>query len=305
MNNPKVSLLVPCYNVAKVCDKFFESLLSQTFKNIEIVCVNDGSTDNTEEKILHYKTLLEQEGFEFNYIFQENKGLGGAINTGLKAFNGDYLCWADPDDYFEANSFELRLGYMESHPECAIVTSDAYVVNGDNNELLSLSFPHTKEPKQFDWLLKKESIFCPGCHMIRTTCFDKVNPQRDIYEYRRGQNWQLLMPIYYQYDRHFLDVPLYNYVLYENSMSHIKETYEQKINRNNEHKAVIFETLKRMNVDDDKLVADIEKTYTRINLDSSFSSKKKSEYKRYYKKLKTLKNRNIKDIIKLIILYFK
>ena len=60
MSNPKVSLLVPCYNIANVCEKFFESLLNQTYDNLEIVLVNDGSKDNTEEVLLENKEKLEQ-----------------------------------------------------------------------------------------------------------------------------------------------------------------------------------------------------------------------------------------------------
>ncbi len=301
MGKPLISLIAPCYNISGVCDKFFESLLSQTYTNIELIIVNDGSTDETEKKVLSYKEALEAVGYTFKYIYQENKGLGGAVNTGLKHVDGEFLCWADPDDYFENNSFELRLNYMLEHPNCAIVSSDAYTVNGDNKKLLSISFPHTKEPKQFDWLLKKESMFCSGCHMIRMSCFDKVNPKRDIYEYRRGQNWQLLLPIYYEYDRDFLEIPLYNYVVYDNSMSHIKETYEQKVQRNNEHKTVILETLKRMKLEDEALLSKIECIYERINLGYAYTAKKKDDYKKCYKKLKGLKNTSFKDFVKLLI----
>lgn len=308
MSNPKVSLLVPCYNIANVCEKFFESLLNQTYDNLEIVLVNDGSKDNTEKVLLVNKEKLEQRGYEVKYIYQDNKGLGGAINTGLKAFTGDFLCWADPDDYFELNSFELRVNYMQEHPDCAIVSSDAYSINNNEKRLLSLSFPQNNEKNQFELLLKKESMFCSGCHMIRVSSFDAVNPNRDIFEYRRGQNWQLLLPMYYAYERHFLNVPLYNYVVYENSMSHVKETYEDRVQRNNEHKMVIEETLKRMNIYDDErnnILENVEGLYNHINMGYAYSEHKKADYKKYFKICKKHKTTTIKDFIKLILISVK
>lgn len=308
MSNPKVSLLVPCYNIANLCERFFESLLNQTYDNLEIVLVNDGSKDNTEEVLLENKEKLEQRGYEVKYIYQENKGLGGAINTGLKAFTGEFLCWADPDDYFEINSFELRVKYMIDHPDCAIVSSDAYSYNNNEKRLLSLSFPRNNEKNQFELLIKKESMFCPGCHMIRVSDFDKVNPNRDIFEYRRGQNWQLLLPMYYAYERHFLNVPLYNYVVYENSMSHIKESYEEKIQRNNEHKKVIIETLNRMVMpknEKESLLFDIEGFYNKINMGYAYSVGNKVDYKKYFNICKKHKTTTIKDFIKLILISVK
>lgn len=308
MKNPKVSLIVPCYNIEKVCDRFFESLLNQTYNNMEIILVNDGSIDNTEEILLKQKIQLEEKGYEVKYIFQDNKGLGGAINTGLKIFTGEFLCWADPDDFFELNSFELRVKYMQEHSNCAIVSSDAYRVNGDEKQLLSTSLPNVDKKKQFENLIKKDFLFCSGCHMIRTLDFDKVNPSRDILEYRRGQNWQLLMPILYKYDWSFMNVPLYNYVVYENSMSHIKETYEEKIIRNNEHKKVIIETLNRMFIskeEKDKLLFEIEGIYNKINMGYSYVESNEEDYKKYYKICKKFKSVSLKDYLKLYLIKIK
>ena len=308
MNNPLVSLIVPCYNVASVCDKFFESILLQTYHIIEIVLVNDGSTDNTEEKLMYYKEKLEKSGFQVKYIYQENKGLGGAINTGLKIFTGDFLCWADPDDYFENNSFELRVQYMQEHPECAVVTSDAYIRNGDLVSLVSSGIPKCNEWNQFELLIKKESIFCSGCHMVRTSAFEEVNPQRDIYEYRRGQNWQLLLPLYYSFERHFLNIPLYNYLVYESSMSHIKENYIEKQQKNSEHLNTIIQTIKRMNISKTEktiIINGAEKIYCRFAMDIAYSYGKTKDYYNSFKQLINTDQLNYKYYIKLFIILFK
>ena len=104
MENQLVSIITPCYNGEKTVSRYLDSVLNQTYKNIELIFVNDGSTDNTEQVVLSYEKIFEENGKKLIYIKQENKGLGGAINTGLKYFTGDFLCRADADDFFHLES---------------------------------------------------------------------------------------------------------------------------------------------------------------------------------------------------------
>ena len=90
---PLVSVIIPCYNVSDFVEKCIQSVLVQSYDNLEIIIVNDGSTDDTGEKI---KTFLYDE--RIRYIVQENKGLSGARNTGLDIMKGDYVCFIDSDD---------------------------------------------------------------------------------------------------------------------------------------------------------------------------------------------------------------
>lgn len=305
MDKPLISLLVPCYNVGDKCDKFFLSLVNQTYTNIELVIVNDGSSDNTEEKIFSYKPQLENVGFIVKYFYQENLGVGVATNKAIKNFTGEYVCWADPDDYYEENSFELRLNYMIEHPDCAIVTSDAYIRNGEKCTILSDSFPRNSEKNQFEAMLLKESIICAGCHMVRTCCFDRAIKNRDIYEDRKGQNWQLLLPILYFYDRDFLSIPLYDYIIYGNSLSHSVKSYEDYSDRYLRDKIILTETLHRieMSIDEKKKYFDlINVDYWKDMLNLAYINKKKRAFRIAYKELKKLKTFNVKWAIKGIII---
>src|SRR5699024_3735264 len=123
MYSKKVTIIVPCYNVAETLPRFLESVLRQTYRNIQLIAVDDGSTDNTAEILKKYHKKFLQENIDFLYIYQENQGLGGAINTGLKHIDGDYLCWADPDDFYMETSVEERLKILEEHKEYDIVSS--------------------------------------------------------------------------------------------------------------------------------------------------------------------------------------
>ena len=72
-----------------------------------------------------------------------------------------------------------------------------------------------EDPNQFEHLLHYNSTFCPGCHMICVSMMKRANPKMDIFEEKRGQNFQMPLPIYYFFPRYYIDECLYNYVVYE------------------------------------------------------------------------------------------
>ena len=89
---PIASVVVPFYNLANRMSRFLVSLLNQTDTNYDVIFVNDGSTDSTEDYCIYeYIPKYGDKGMRVRYIYQENKGLGGAINTGLKHVEGEDL----------------------------------------------------------------------------------------------------------------------------------------------------------------------------------------------------------------------
>ena len=94
----KVSIIVPAYNVENYIERCIESLLSQTLKEIEIIIVNDGSTDQTKEKILPY---IKKYPEKVIYLEKENGGLSSARNYGMPYAKGEYIAFIDSDDYVE------------------------------------------------------------------------------------------------------------------------------------------------------------------------------------------------------------
>lgn len=245
---PLVSIIIPCYNGSKTIRTCLDSVLAQTYKNLEVITVDDGSTDDTAQIIHQYEDSFAKEGMVLRYIYQENKGLGGAINTGLSAFSGDYLCWIDCDDFLMEKSVEMRLDFLMNNPEFGCVSSNAYIYNDTDlktpiRSVADVSKATNCLPNQFLFLLKNKTFFCSGCHMVRTTAFLEANPTRSIYPARRGQNWQMLLPVYYKHKRGFIDEPLYGYILYFSSMSQGDNTKEKQIYRLNEHLEIITKTL--------------------------------------------------------------
>ena len=250
MKNELISIIAPCYNVADTLERYLKSILNQTYKHIEVIAVDDGSTDDTANILNQYCSVFAANKMTLKYLYEDNAGLGAAINTGLKYVTGDYLCWSDPDDFYFPASMEKRLQAFHEHPECAVVSSDAYVYHADDLEhpikREAARFTYRQEPNQFELLLKEESHFCAGCHMVRMAEFEEVNPEREIYPARRGQNWQLLLPVYYKFKRYYLDEPLYAYIVYPNSMSSGDNTEKKELNRWEEHEEIVRQTLRRM-----------------------------------------------------------
>jgi glycosyltransferase involved in cell wall biosynthesis len=105
MNSPKISVIVPVYNVEKYIARFLDSAINQTYKDLEIICINDGSNDKSLKILAQYgKTERRIKVIEAD----KNMGGGGyyARNAGLKAAAGEYIAFADSDDYLEPDFYE-------------------------------------------------------------------------------------------------------------------------------------------------------------------------------------------------------
>ncbi|MGP1586940.1 MAG: glycosyltransferase [Treponemataceae bacterium] len=102
MNIPKVSVVVPCYNVDKYIHQCLDSIVNQTLKDIEIICVNDGSKDNTLSILQEYQKKDDR----IIIIDQPNAGYGVAMNKGFEATTGEYIGIVESDDFIEKNMFE-------------------------------------------------------------------------------------------------------------------------------------------------------------------------------------------------------
>ena len=105
MHNNKVSVIIPVYNVEKYIDKCMESLLNQTYTNIEVILINDGSTDASGAKCDNYRLLDSR----VVVIHKENGGVSSARNLGLAKASGDYITFVDPDDWVERNIYETMV----------------------------------------------------------------------------------------------------------------------------------------------------------------------------------------------------
>lgn len=107
--NPLVSIIIPVYNVERYLNECIESCINQTFKNLEIILINDGSTDSSPEICERYSNVDNR----IKIVHKENGGLSSARNEGLRLVKSDYIIFLDSDDWIELNTVELALNAME------------------------------------------------------------------------------------------------------------------------------------------------------------------------------------------------
>lgn len=233
---PLVSVISPCYNGERYVERMLESILCQSYENLELICVDDGSTDRTAQIIMGHQQKFGQAGKMLRYIRQEHQGQAAALNYGLKHISGEYLSWIDCDDLLTQDSVEKKVHALDAHPECGIVTSDLYLVDeGDICHPVQIKgevFGRLNyQPKQFFLTLSGMSLMECHCHMIRVKDFKRIDPKMEISKCRAGQNYQMLLPMYYFYDRFFIDEPLAYYVIRKDSHYHSPRTYEEEQKR--------------------------------------------------------------------------
>lgn len=128
--NPKISIIIPAYNAADYLNCAIESALNQTYKNLEIIVINDGSTDNgeTEKIALSY-------GEKIRYFCKKNGGVSSALNFGIEKMAGDYFAWLSHDDLYMPDHLEKHIEHLKIYGTDKIITfSNFNIIDENSNE---------------------------------------------------------------------------------------------------------------------------------------------------------------------------
>jgi len=115
-----VSIIVPCFNCENYVQEAVGSILYQTYRNIEVIVVNDGSTDSSLQKL----QSLAEKSPQLKIINQENSGTAAAKNCGLRAARGDFISFLDADDYWHPRKIEFQVKALAENPGCSICFCD-------------------------------------------------------------------------------------------------------------------------------------------------------------------------------------
>lgn len=278
MQNDLVSVISPCYNVAPYIPRFLDSLLSQTYKKLEIILVNDGSTDETGDVIKSYIPRLEQEGYSVLYIEQKNQGLAATINNALKKVTGTFLTWPDPDDWITPDSIEKRVLFLQAHPEVGLVRCNIEQIEDKTGNSLGKFEENIESPELIENLVEK-LVFSQtwsgalAC-MARMSIIDEVIKDRDIYVSRSaGQNWQLMVPIAHKYPCWQLPDVLGYYLVRDNSHSHSQQTLTDTIQYMYMVQGIAENTLSRIQ-GTEQLLAKVRDYYSHIRYHYALNDKR-------------------------------
>lgn len=125
MKQPQISIIVPVYNVERYLERCLESIINQTFRDIEIICVDDGSTDNSLNIL---KEFAEKDSRIINIINKHNRGPSFSRNAGLNIARGKYIGLVDSDDYIELNFYETMYNHFENNSGIDIVCCGTNIV---------------------------------------------------------------------------------------------------------------------------------------------------------------------------------
>lgn len=162
ISNPKISIVIPCYNAEKYIRETLDCLQKQTIEDWECVIVNDGSTDNSLEILKEYSAKDPR----YKYIDKENGGPSIARNTAIAASSGKYILPLDADDLIAPTYAEKAIAYLESHPNTKMVYCICETFCGDKKGDFVLT------PYNYDVMIWRNMLFNAG--VFRRADFDKT-----------------------------------------------------------------------------------------------------------------------------------
>ena len=206
-SSPLVSAVITTYNRKKLLIESIKSVLQQTYKNIEIIVVNDGGDKNIEQLI---NSNINSNSIK--YIYKENGGLSSARNTGIKASNGSYIAFLDDDDTWYNNKIELQLNKIGNNSNYALCTSGVrvnYLLNG----MHYYNYPKITNIS-FDGMLLRNLIGISSCVLIKREVFDEIGyyderlPAREDYDFH--------IRVVRKFKVTYVNKPLVNYTIHQN-----------------------------------------------------------------------------------------
>jgi len=161
INKPIISIILPVYNGAKYLREAIESVLQQTFRDFELIIINDGSIDNSSEILKSFRDP------RVKIVNQENKGLIATLNTGVGLSRAEYIARIDADDIWsDPNKLSKQFEYLSKHTDCVVLGTWAKIIDENSKEISRLAYPETD-------LEIRASILIKNCFIHPSVIFSK------------------------------------------------------------------------------------------------------------------------------------
>lgn len=248
---PLVSMITYCYNGERFIHKYFEAVLAQTYDNIELIFIDNGSQDGTWHIAQSYLPKLEGRGIQTQLIRKEtNQATCAMKKLGFELMHGDYFFGCDSDDLIHPTYIEKMLGYLVDHPEKGVVFCQLRAVletTGEQIGLMKINPNPNPKGAFIDLLCARNAIFTPISYMISREHFLQVNPKMDIYISRYGENYQIQLPLLYADLQGYIEEPLGDYsIRYDSYTGKLKKDPIKQINAYRGQEESIIATLEQM-----------------------------------------------------------
>lgn len=311
---PKVSIIVPVWNVEKTIEKTIQSILKQKMKEIEIILVNDGSTDNSEKILKKYK---EQYQNKIKVVNKTNGGLSSARNEGVKIANGEYIAFLDGGDYINENLLAELENYINQKID--LIKFKMTLVDSKGNKIKKIEGPIFEKccgEEAFLKLFGKDNYLEVACVYLYRKEFFKQNHfkyNENNYHQNYGGAYHEdfgLTPLILLKAKTVVSVENYGYyyIQDENSITR-NDNYDKQIDKANDlliHYDTMIEFLKKNDISP-KAQEQIKAYYTNIII-LKLRDLKKEEQEKYKEEIhkrnmiKNIKVNNVKQLIKKILL---
>ena len=167
---PRVSIIIPTYNCARYLGRAIDSARAQTYKDYEILVIDDGSTDDTKDVVMQY-------GRQVIYLYQENRGVSAARNHAISKASGGLLAYLDADDMWYPEKLERQVAFLDAHQECGMVHSEISVIN-EQDEIVHDRFNEETKRSVPQGYCVQELLKCSHIQTLtvveRRNCFDRA-----------------------------------------------------------------------------------------------------------------------------------
>ncbi len=198
--NPRVSIIIPVYNGSNYLREAIDSALAQTYRNTEVIVINDGSTDGgkTEEIALAY-------GEKIRYFRKENGGVASALNMGIREMTGEYFSWLSHDDLYYPEKLQLQIDWLAHGPRNVILFSDYDFIDAEAKPISTKRLRHTEPGTIFYALIIEGAI--NGCTvLVPGSCFAEMGVFNE--NLRTTQDFELWFRLAKKYEFRHLAQPL-------------------------------------------------------------------------------------------------
>lgn len=211
---PKVSILLTCYNHLEYLKVAWQSIFDQTFRDFEVIALDDGSTDGTRE------WLSSQEGATIVFN-EENLGTYATLNVGLERASGEYIAIFNDDDVWMPEKLERQVAMLDANPRIGLVHTDGWFIDGQGHRRhdspLGFDFPRTETGDILLALVHANSIIASAV-VARRTCFNELGGFNE--KYFGSGDWEMWYRICEKWEAGYIGDPLTLYRVHGENASH-------------------------------------------------------------------------------------
>jgi len=200
---PLVSIVMPAYNAAEYIDSAIESILSQSFKNFELLIIDDGSTDDTVKIIKSYSKKDKR----IIFVSRKNKGLIKTLNEGIEYARGKYIARHDADDISHKKRLEHQVRFLDKNTDVALVGSNYHVIDNQNKVIDTTNIFTTSSDLKLVLVIQNQ--FAHGSVMIRKEMLSKIATYDS--QYTDAEDYDLWTRISHRFKVANLKQPLYKW----------------------------------------------------------------------------------------------